>query len=428
MGEQRANDVLAQADAARARVDLARTFNPSGPVRDRELLQGRVDEIARVLSAVSQPGQHVILFGERGVGKTSLASLTHEFWLDFARDATVGIVPLRYNCEPADTFGTIWAHVAELLTDEYAKRGQPLPAGDAWLDLHAEITHEAASAHSVRRFLDLTNETSIIVIDEFDQVGDAHTIQQFASLIKALSDHLAPSTLILVGVADTVDDLIEDHASIDRATTQVALPRMSRAELRSIVENAYGQIGLSAAPELYDLMAGLAQGLPHYAHRMGQEAGFAAVERESLLVDRRDVDRAVAMAIEHTQESIRMAYRLATASPRPDALYDRVLLACALARSDELGYFAPSGVRAPLERVTGKAYDYPQFARHLKQFAAPRRGEVLQVSGGSRQRRYRFANPLLRPYVVLRGINDGVISADAVGEFEPRADAPPDGG
>ena len=190
----------------------------------------------------------------------------------------------------------------------------------------------------------------------------------------------------------------------------------------------HGQIGLSAAPDLYDLMAGLAQGLPHYAHRMGQEAGFAAVERESLLVDRRDVDRAVAMAIEHTQESIRMAYRLATASPRPDALFDRVLLACALARSDELGYFAPSGIRAPLERVTGKAYDYPQFARHLKQFAAPRRGEVLQVSGGSRQRRYRFANPLLRPYVVLRGINDGVISADAVGEFDPRAEAPPDDG
>ena len=428
MGERQANDVLTQADAVRARVDLARIFNPSGPVRHRELLQGRVDELSRVLSAVSQPGQHVILFGERGVGKTSLASLTHEFWLDFARDAAVGIVPLRYNCEPADTFGTIWAHIAELLTDEYAKRSQPLPAGDAWLDLHAEITHEVASAHSVRRFLDLTNETNIIVIDEFDQVGDKDTVRQFASLIKALSDHLAPSTLILVGVADTVDDLIEDHASIDRATTQVSLPRMSKAELRSIVESAYDQIGLFATPDLSGLMAGLAQGLPHYAHRLGQEAGFAAVERESLLVARRDVDRAVAMAIEHTQESIRMAYRLATASPRPDALFDRVLLACALARSDELGYFAPAGIRGPLARITGKAYDYPQFARHLKQFAAPRRGEVLQVSGGSRRRRYRFANPLLRPYVVLRGINDGVISADAVGEFEPRADAPADDG
>ena len=424
-GEQQANDVLTQADAVRARVDLGQVFNPSGPVRRRELLQGRVDEIAHVLSAVGQPGQHVILFGERGVGKTSLASLTHEFWLDFARDSN-GIIPLRYNCEPADTFGTIWAHIAELLTDEYAKRSQPLPAGEAWLDLHAEITHEVASAHSIRRFLDFTNETNIIVIDEFDQVGDKHTIQQFASLIKALSDHLAPSTLILVGVADTVDDLIEDHASIDRATIQVSLPRMSKAELRSIIENAYDQIGLSTTPDLYDLMAGLAQGLPHYAHRMGQEAGFATVERESIRIDQRDVDRAVAMAIEHTQESIRLAYRTATASPRKDALFDRVLLACALARSDELGYFAPSDIRKPLERITGKAYDYPQFARHLKQFISPRRGEVFQVSGESRRRRYRFANPLLRPYAVLRGINDGVISADAVSEFDTEADAPAD--
>ena len=30
--------------------------------------------------------------------------------------------------------------------------------------------------------------------------------------------------------------------------------------------------------EMLDLMAKLAQGLPHYAHRFGQEAGFAAVQ------------------------------------------------------------------------------------------------------------------------------------------------------
>lgn len=421
MGEQQANDVLTQADAARARVDLGRVFNPSGPVRHRELLQGRVDEIARVLSAVGQPGQHVILFGERGVGKTSLASLTHELWQDFARDST-GIIPLRYNCEPADTFRTIWAHIAEMLTDEYIERSQPLPAGEAWLDLHAEITRKMASAHSIRRFLDFTNETKIIVIDEFDQVGDKDTGRQFASLIKALSDHLVPSTLILVGVADTVDDLIKGHASIDRATIQVSLPRMSKAELRSIIETAYDQIRLSTTPALYDLMAGLAQGLPHYAHRIGQEAGFAAVERESVHVEQRDVDRAVAMAIKQTQGSISKAYSTATTSPRKDALFDWVLLACALARSDELGYFAPSDVRKPLERIAGKAYGYPQFARHLKQFVSSDRGGVFQVSGESRRRRYRFANPLLRPYAVLRGINDGVISANTVSEFDPEAE------
>ena len=307
----------AQADAIRARVDLATIFNPSGPVSHRDLLQGRVEERGRLLSAVSHHGQHAILFGERGVGKTSLASLTHE---------------------------------------------------------------------------------------------------------------LAPSTLILVGVADTVDDLIEDHSSIDRATLQVSLPRMSRPELRSIIENAYDRVGISTTPHLYDLMADLAQGLPHYAHRLGQEAGFASVERGSLVVNAQDVTYAVDMAIELSQESIRKAYRQATASPRKDALFGKVLLACALARGDDLGFFAPSDVRKPLEYVTGRTYDFPQFVRHLEQFTSHARGAVLQVAGERRRRRYRFANPLLRPYVVLRGIQDRIIATEALSEFDPESEESSDDG
>lgn len=422
VGERRANDILTQAEAIRVRVELATIFNPSGPVSDTDLFQGRRSEIDRILSAVSQHGQHVILFGERGVGKTSLASLTHAFWANYARETT-GFVALRYNCAPDDTFATIWARIAELLTDEYTKQDRSPPTGETWLDLLAEVTHEAGTPHSVRRLLDLMNELLIVVIDEFDQLSDEDSVQQFASLIKALSDHLSPSTLILVGVADSVDDLIESHASIDRATIQVALPRMSKRELGDIVRNRYDLAGLSAAPDLIGRIARLSQGLPHYAHRLGQEAGYSAVDRNRLSVNEQDVERAVEMAIEHTQKSIRMAYRDATRSNRRDALFDKVLLACALAHGDDLGFFAPSEIREPLERVAGKPYDFPQFVRHLQQFASSQRGQVLQVSGERRKRRYRFTNPLLRPYVVLEGVNAGTIDMGILSEFDAEGDA-----
>ena len=241
---------------------------------------------------------------------------------------------------------------------------------------------------------------------------------------KGLSDYLAPSTLILVGVADTIDDLIEEHASIDRAAIQVHLPRMSRSELLSIIENAYGKAGISAEPETLEQMAKLSQGLPHYAHRMGQEAGFAAVERESLLVESEDVDRAIEMAIKHTHESIRMAYLQATVSPQRGALFGTVLLACAIAPTDDLGYFTAADVCAPLQRVAGKRYDIPSFVGHLKKFSEPPKGEVLQMVGGDWKKRYRFTDPLLRPYVVLRGIHDGVIDAAILSEFGAEPDEP----
>ena len=330
-----------------------------------------------------------------------------------------GFTALSYPCEPTDTFGTIWANVAEDLEYEYQKLERPLPAGETWINTFSEVVHQGGTPHSVRRLLDLTNETFIIVIDEFDRVSDSETVQQFASLIKALSDHLAPSTLILVGVADTVDDLIEEHASIDRATIQVHLPRMSRSELLSIIENAYDKAGIAAAPDILNLMATLSQGLPHYAHRLGQEAGFSAVNRDSLAVEHQDVDRAVGQAITQTHESTSSAFVQATQSPQREALFGKVLLACALSTTDDLGFFSAADVRDPLERVAGKRYEIPNFVGHLKKFSESARGGVLQVIGDDWKKRYRFANPLLRPYVVLRGIQDGAITSDTISEFDP---------
>jgi hypothetical protein len=35
---------------------------------------------------------------------------------------------------------------------------------------------------------------------------------------------------------------------------------------------------------------------------------------------------------------------------------------------------------------------------------------VLQKRGSPRQFRYRFVNPLLQPYVVMRGLSEGAVS------------------
>ena len=405
-----ANEALEQAEALRIGVQLADAFNPGGPVSNIDLLVGRRHQIQQVMSAVRQDGLSVLLFGDRGVGKTSLASLIHELWTDVFKESD-GVFALRTNCTPSSTFESIWGNVLELMQDAYDKRGEPFPTGDSWTELFTEIRNEAASPHNVRRLLTLSDKRFIIVIDEFDQIEDSDCTQLFASTIKEISDYLVDATIILVGVADTVDDLIADHASIDRAAVQVLMPRMPEEELRDIISGGYQYVGLKTTSSMLAQMARLAQGLPHYAHRLGQEAGYAAVERESLLVEQQDLDYAIERAISLTQESIKASYRAATTSPRRENLYGKVLLACARTPPDDLGYFAAGDVRDPLERIAGRHYDIPQFVRHLKAFCEPGRGSVLEMAGEDWRRRYRFANPLLRPYVVLRGIQDKAIEA-----------------
>ena len=412
-----ADDVIEEAELLRMRVHLATAFSPSAPVGSIELFAGRMEEIRQSVSAVSQQGQHVILFGERGVGKTSLAGLVHEFWSELAKDRS-SVFPVRYNCDRADTYGTIWANIAQNIGDGFEARGESPPTGQTWETLSTELFDGDASPYNVRRLLDIANKTFVIVIDEFDQITDEETVGLFASTIKNLSDNLSQSTLILVGVADTVEELIEDHASIDRALVQVLMPRMLENELVEIIRKAYARVGLKSAPNILEHMGRLAQGLPHYAHRFGQEAGTAAVDRGSLIVEKQDTEEAIRKAISHTNETIRSAYQRATTSPQKDAIFEQVLLACALAHGDELGYFAAGDIRDPLHQVTKKHYGIPQFVGHLKKFVSDR-GPVLQSVGEQWKRRYRFHDPLMRPYVVLKGIDSGLIEETAI-DFSQR--------
>ena len=139
-----------------------------------------------------------------------MASLTHEFWTYVQRDSA-NIYSVRCNCSGPDTYQSIWQEIAQLISDQYEKRGEELPSGDGWSELYADIIAGDATTHKVRRFLDLTGKMFIIVIDEFDQIEDKDTIQEFSNTIKALSDFLIPATIILVGVADTVGDLIHNY-------------------------------------------------------------------------------------------------------------------------------------------------------------------------------------------------------------------------
>jgi len=51
----------------------------------------------------------------------------------------------------------------------------------------------------------------------------------------------------------------------------------------------------------------------------------------------------------------------------------------------------------------GKPYDIPAFAQHLNDLSESGRGPVLQKKGSTRRFRYRFINPLLQPYVIMKG-------------------------
>ncbi len=379
-------------------------FSPSAPIDERALFAGRRKEIRQVIDAVNQKGRHAIIYGDRGVGKTSLANVLKEFL-----PSRGSVFSRRVNCDTGDSFSSLWEKVFSEVQSQQVSvvGGFQLPSQRP----RADATEDVISPETVRRQLSLWSNESlpILIIDEFDRMDDRYrTI--FADTIKTLSDHAVPATVILVGVADSVDQLISEHESIQRALEEVKMPRMSSEEIKEVVNKGLSHLSMEIDTDALARITLLTQGLPHYAHLLGLHASRAALDSLSLRITMTTLEAAIARALEGAQQTIRSAYQLATISPRKDNLFADVLLSCALAKTDDLGAFAAQDVRGPMQAITGKQYDIPNYAQHLSEFSDLKRGNILKKFGARKRFRYRFSNPLMQPFVIMRGFADGRVT------------------
>jgi hypothetical protein len=234
--------------------------------------------------------------------------------------------------------------------------------------------------------------------------------------VKTLSDFGVDSTVVLVGVSETIDRLISDHASIARAIAQVFLRRMTPEDLRIIITNAEKALAISFSEEASSLTVHISQGLPHYTHLIGLNAvRVAANTKFSRRVERDDVFKALEEATRQAEQSARGKHTKATHSSHKDALYRQVLLACAVAAAqskDELGYFNPASVVEPLSLILDRRVEIATFNSHLSEFCQDKRGPVLEREGQPRAYRFRFSDPMVVPFVFMEAVTKGTVSQD----------------
>jgi hypothetical protein len=383
-------------------LEAGKVFTPTSPINAQDLFAGRDEQLRQIVDVINQAGQHAILYGERGVGKTSLANVFSTYL------GASQILAPRINCDATDTFSSVWHKAIDQLQLTQQTRGIGFVAGgnQVALDPNALIG-SPATPDSVRRCLTKLSQQFLLVfvIDEFDRL-DADARRAFADTIKAMSDHSVNATILLVGVADSVEHLIAEHQSVQRALAQVRMPRMSSTELDSLVAKGMTKLGMTIHSAAKRRIVKLSQGLPHYAHLLALHAVRAAVDSHTVEVASSSVETALRNALVGTQQSVLTAYETAIRSARKDNLFSKVLLACAI----ELGEFAAQDVRTHLHRVAGRKLEIPNFAQHLKEFTELKRGPVLQKSGIPRLFRYKFVDPLLQPYVIMQGVNSGLIN------------------
>lgn len=391
--------ILDEHEKLSLKVRINSSFTPSAPIDSADLFAGRSKQIDRVMGAVFQRGQHAIIFGERGVGKTSLSNIIFDILVLSGKS---GYQTARYTAGADSTFETMWKGIFKQLT----------VMRDSELSL-IDMLPDNPSPQEIKETFQLMDASTIIIVDEFDRVVDDSTGVLLADTIKTLSDNSIDTTLILVGVADSVDQLISEHQSIERALVQIQMPRMSRPELLETIDKGLRHADMTMESETKKRIAELSQGLPHYTHLLARFAALEAADNARSHIEDVDLSEAIKESVLGYSQSVVSAYHKATQSPREN-LYKEVLLSAALAKKDELGFFSAGDLRDPMQMVTNKRYEIPAYSRHLYDFCEDSRGKILQRLGETKRYRFRFTSPLMEPFVVLKGVSDGLISESGV--------------
>lgn len=152
-------------------VQADRIFTPTTPVDEKSLFAGRNDQVRSVIDVINQKGQHGIVYGERGVGKTSLMNVLHAFL------GMPNVVAPRINCDSSDTFQSGWEKSLAQAALTRTQRGFGFtPSVKTDPVEPRELLGERASPDSVRRALSSISGIAASNLARGNDHGDApHT-------------------------------------------------------------------------------------------------------------------------------------------------------------------------------------------------------------------------------------------------------------
>jgi len=164
------------------------------------------------------------------------------------------------NRKKKDTFESLWKQSFQRIQFSTTIEGvgfnpkikEQIVSLSQMLDTQSDTFH-----FDIINSLNSLNNRFLFIFDEFDNIENAEIRASFADLIKSFSDNNTNTTILLVGIADDIDELIGNHQSLERCLKQIKLPRMQDAESEEIIIKGMGLLGLTISDSVKKMIIGL---------------------------------------------------------------------------------------------------------------------------------------------------------------------------
>lgn len=398
--------------------ELARVLSPAHPVRTLERLHGRVNELEAIERALFQPGRHIFIHGDRGVGKSSLgATAALQYQSSDASPIFVG-----GSCD--DTFRSIIANIANqamarsrletikrTASTGFEWRGIKFSSGleVSTRDVVSQIENVSDAADLLREVAARHSEKPVVVIDEFDAINSIDERNKFASLLKQLGDQQIEIRFIFTGVGSSLDELLGAHQSAHRQLDCVSLGKLPWEGRREIVQQAMQSFGVDIVDELNWRIAMVSDGYPYYVHLITEKILWEvfADDDDIELVTSKHYMLGLNAAVRSVNAELRRPYEKAVLHREPE--YEDVVWSTA--DTDDL-LRSSASMRQSYEYVVSKRQgrellDAKAYGECLRKLRTPAFGEIL-VPLEKRRGWYGYRENMLRGFVRMQAEANGL--------------------
>lgn len=302
---------------------INQTFKSSVPIRDRNNFVGRVELLKFIDRSISAPGRQTIVFGERGVGKTSFVNVGLS-QTESIKDYSI----YEYNCSKDDTYhdiiGSILRKNDQLLTTTESKLSSShsvdgklkivVAEGGGKQEERKEETKKYLIPASFTPNEIVSNflmEKNLIFIDEYDRIESSKTKMMFAETLKILSNYHSDTKFVITGVSNSAKSLIGYHLSTLRNLGVISIPKMSDEEVLEIIKKGIEKLELEFSDNLIKLILLASCGLPFFAHLICEQLSYIALDKSKKNLDENDFFDALNSILLNLPEHIKASFELA---------------------------------------------------------------------------------------------------------------------
>jgi type II secretory pathway predicted ATPase ExeA len=404
---------------------LAKYLSPEAPIRSFEFLKGRAKELDNLEQELRFFKAIPFIFGNRGVGKTSLARTAAQKVTHADREH------IYVACAPGARMLSIFKEIAHDLlslavrltdTKEITKKIEVNLSMNPGIRLSIESktpqlrNFEDANA-AVRTLRDIDSllpnaRGTVVIIDELEELREEDR-RDLAFLIKQAGDQDFGIRLVLVGIAENVQQLIGAHESVTRYIKEISLNPLGLQILIDIVEDAASNVDLIIDDNILTRIAIIGNGYPHFAHLMGKTILTEAVNAGSHTVTQ-DIYRAgITKAVNQSIQQLKISYDRAI--QKRDDIYKH--LVWSLANSDFVDLRIDDWTReynALAKKELWPEVEELRAKNAISRLSQREYGRIVTntpISYGSQDRRNRykrFESNLMRGHVRLQAEAAGV--------------------